>query len=1027
MPTTDLFKFVSVRPAELIQDRKVCEYVVDGRITQNSFSVQGDNASVPLSVELESAFYRIRTEIVPEDNGREFTEIQNRNATLVNSIKDHWDTFLRTGGETLLNRESEFLSQVRKVLENHIGGYRPNELFKELEEKYQAYWKESTSHDNNVNPPSLITLLRVPSEDRSISELLRRNFNVLYIAYMLKRRWPVNLETRIQHLQTLHALSMFVTDYCYKLGKRKGCLIAFLGFLPALWKWVPKFIEVLKNVLVGTSKLKINPSTTSESNESVENVDDKDASGAADTKTEGDAPTPPPPTYTTSNKFLFMVPVPIEISKEALVRAKTEIPTKQLCPQTPCSVNSGQDLEKLLNAQPVIPSEFAYLLFFRNPYNPIRPVGIGDLKVVKQELCEYLAGEVAHIENVLKGEFKERSHRRLNRTEDILVTEQETIETEERELQTTDQFEMQKEAESVIQTDMNVQAGLTVSGGFGPVEITAYGDFAYSRSKQDSQRSASNFSKEVVDRSLKRVQNKVREERTLRRINEVEEINKHGIDNKNQSKHVSGIYRFVDKKYQSQIYNYGRRLMFEFVVPEPGEFYADAQRNKPKETIEPLKKPKGPEFPPIEISKIDQAVVDEWSKKYNLTNLRPQPPSTLIINDSLSQEIPQPDKSFASNKTIVIDSDYVAKQVTISGFAAPLLKKGTRFFLNIAGEVWSSENVEWQTDWADVLDLEILLGHWEQGPVGVRVWVRDPLDPRPLPSISKQIFVSLLTEDIKTVALDIIVEATLKEEVSRQWQIDTYNKIMDAYQVLHQQYISDLAAYEALKQSRENRASQIQITGRNERINQQIIKEELKKQCISLITKYFDNIKSDETAPLPFDAMKTRLEDMITKRTDNGTAEINSKPLPALSLAESFKEGRLIQFFEQAFDWENIMYLLYPYFWGQIKKWYEQYKYLDERDYLFGQFLRAGSARVLISVRPHYELAVVHYLYTGEVWNGGPAPVINDDLYIPVHEELRNQQDDLHGGTPEGEPWEYIVPTPLVYLQQSSELPKFKS
>ena len=108
-----------------------------------------------------------------------------------------------------------------------------------------------------------------------------------------------------------------------------------------------------------------------------------------------------------------------------------------------------------------------------------------------------------------------------------------------------------------------------------------------------------------------------------------------------------------------------------------------------------------------------------------------------------------------------------------------------------------------------------------------------------------------------------------------------------------------------------------------------------------------------------------------------------------------------------------------------MKKWYEQYQNLDEVDYLFGAFLRAGAARVLISVKPQYETAVMHYLYTGEVWNGGPAPVIGDDLYIPIHEELRNQQDDLHGGEPDGAPWEYIVPTPLVYLQEGSELPVF--
>jgi hypothetical protein len=34
-----------------------------------------------------------------------------------------------------------------------------------------------------------------------------------------------------------------------------------------------------------------------------------------------------------------------------------------------------------------------------------RPIGIGDLQVVRQELIGYEAGEISHIENVLEGEL----------------------------------------------------------------------------------------------------------------------------------------------------------------------------------------------------------------------------------------------------------------------------------------------------------------------------------------------------------------------------------------------------------------------------------------------------------------------------------------------------------------------------------------------------------------------------------------------------------------------------------------------
>ncbi len=60
----------------------------------------------------------------------------------------------------------------------------------------------------------------------------------------------------------------------------------------------------------------------------------------------------------------------------------------------------------------------------------IKPLGIGDLKVVKQKLVRYEAGEVAHIENVMAQETRSRQHRRLRQFEEIVELEQEREEEE---------------------------------------------------------------------------------------------------------------------------------------------------------------------------------------------------------------------------------------------------------------------------------------------------------------------------------------------------------------------------------------------------------------------------------------------------------------------------------------------------------------------------------------------------------------------------------------------------------------------
>src|SRR6185295_13851347 len=153
----------------------------------------------------------------------------------------------------------------------------------------------------------------------------------------------------------------------------------------------------------------------------------------------------------------------------------------------------------------------------------IRPLGIGDLKVVKQTLLAYVAGEVAHIENVLKGESKERKHRVLDRTEDILTVTEETNEETTKDTQTTERFELKKESEKTIQEQMSVQAGVTVSGSYGMVTFSAHGDFAYSTASTESNKTASNFAKEVVDKSVTKIQKRTKTERTTKTLHEVEE------------------------------------------------------------------------------------------------------------------------------------------------------------------------------------------------------------------------------------------------------------------------------------------------------------------------------------------------------------------------------------------------------------------------------------------------------------------------------------------------------------------------
>ncbi|MEO7403201.1 MAG: hypothetical protein ABIU95_05980, partial [Burkholderiales bacterium] len=209
----------------------------------------------------------------------------------------------------------------------------------------------------------------------------------------------------------------------------------------------------------------------------------------------------------------------------------------------------------------------------------VRPAGVADLLVVKQQIKRYEAAEIAHIENVLVGEKKSRAHRQLDRSEETFLSETENTRTQETELETADRFELNREASRTIKNDQKMSSGLSVSGKYGPtVEFSATFSVENSFSQEEASKNSSRYAKDVVSRSLERLTERVREVRTRTVIRETEETNLHELNN-TTAKHVSGVYQFLDKVYESQVFNYGIREMFDFMIPEPASFLWFIEQN----------------------------------------------------------------------------------------------------------------------------------------------------------------------------------------------------------------------------------------------------------------------------------------------------------------------------------------------------------------------------------------------------------------------------------------------------------------
>lgn len=592
--------------------------------------------------------------------------------------------------------------------------------------------------------------------------------------------------------------------------------------------------------------------------------------------------------------------------------------------------------------------------------------GVGDLLIVKQDLKAYELADFAHVENVLAGELREREHRRLNLREDIEIVENESEKEKERSLQTTERNEMQAEAEKTVKQQTELDAGLQVTGSYGPmVSFTASLSAGFSTQSEETQRKATSYSREVTEKTSEKIRERVREERRRRTLEEIEETNRHTINNSNAANgHVRGVYRWLNKVYDAQVFNYGQRMMYEFVIPEPATYFLYTMvDNPPRQTT--LIKPdppvirQGNRTMPLQARNLDRVNYHDYVSQYHVTNAPVPPPEFTVVSFFEKQDGKEPN-NFGRSSKLSIPDGYEAYAAMVSSYKTFVKDRDKGLKIMVGGV-----NVERDDYWgAEYFSL----GETYRGEIAVSVGAFH----------------------VTSFVVTVDVFCSLTDEAFAKWQHKMYDAIIQAYQLQKSEYDEKIAAAEIQKG--------IQILGRNPLENRRIEREELKKWIIMMLNNS------------PYLAM-------------NGFDTTYGEP--ALNVKRACQQGSFIRFFENAFEWNNMTYVFYPYFWGRKAKWVNAL-HMKDPDPDFAAFLKAGAARVQLPVRPGFEKAVAHFCQFGEIWQGKEVPLRSDNLYVPIIQEITENLGKIEGGVPypEGsQPWEVIVPTSLVVLQDLEEIP----
>lgn len=601
-------------------------------------------------------------------------------------------------------------------------------------------------------------------------------------------------------------------------------------------------------------------------------------------------------------------------------------------------------------------------------------VGIAELHAVRRAKVAYELGEVAHIENVMGKERRMRRHRfeteAITETESTVVNETETS----RDLSSSERSELETEMSNEATSSVDVDAHMGLQASYGPT-LTVNADFgvATSTSMTTSHRVASRSGRETTDRTVSRIRSQTTERRLNRLRTMTVERNEHGFTN-DTSDHIIGIYRWLDRVEQLQLYTYGTRALLEFSIPEPAAWWRFQESVNASARL-----PQAPPAFELNGAPLTATDVDPWTytllaATFRVQGVEPPPATLLSVGKSWSEaaQEPQTRKSFyaAMKEPLTIPAGY----------------RAVSFRAYLHQSQWLAPQEKPKTS-ADSTSTVTVAG--PGGPSRLSIANLATELPAALSATTGGVFpadvsgdlpVALLAQATTGYALGVEVFCEVTPEAFDNWRLRTFDRLLSAWQGMQAAWA---VAVERLA-SRDG----VVIRGRNPLENMGLVRDQLRRWVLELMTRRDSFDPSGMTVPV----------------------DVASDP-PDLDPQRAADLGKVISFVEQAFEWPLMSWRFHPFFWASPERWADLMSETDP-DGAFQAFLRAGAARVVVPIREGWRSKVATFLSTGAVWGGDQSPQVDESIFL----SLAGEPVDVPKGEKVGQPWAVRLPTAEVVL-----------
>jgi hypothetical protein len=426
-------------------------------------------------------------------------------------------------------------------------------------------------------------------------------------------------------------------------------------------------------------------------------------------------------------------------------------------------------------------------------------------------------------------------------------------------------------------------------------------------------------------------------------------------------------YFSLMRKWYVALYRYGLRLTYDITVPEPGaamrEIYAqldDLQKQAQKNFSFNLKA---------------SDITDDPTSPYNYQQLASQygaqvaaPPGekafAVPVGDNQVKGIDpsKPDNVVFWPVTFNVDDDYWIKDITFSSDIGN--NKGNVSSTYLLDFIGYAHEFNGSVDGEFIQNRELtgLMQHFTAGTQTITCRLRD--------ANPASITYFVTTEPTPT--------------AWQNWQSSVYNALYNAAQTT---FYANQQQLNAEIQALQNKIANVDTLTLRREENDEIMK------CVLrwLLGPNFEFMPSLLIAEL-FAANPAGIHDGVNFTGNDVNSGVD------WSLV-SWDQSR-VNFINQAIDWSSVVYFLYSYFWDIPTSW-DFIRQIQHPDSTRQAFLRAGSARVVLTVRKGWETAWTWFVETGQTTLPSPLP---QHPYLTIAQQIADYDNTNYPGIPPANP-----------------------